>query len=326
MLAIDNNKIFEVNNLTFKQQALDIFEAQYHQNLVYQNYVKALKINIKEIKELHQIPFLPIQFFKTFEVKTGNFAAEETFTSSGTTGVTTSSHFVKERWIYEKSYSTCYQQFYGNIEDYCIIGLLPSYLERTGSSLVYMVNDLIKKSNHPLSDFYLDEYEHLYLILQQLELDKQPTILFGVTFALIDFAMKFTMDFNYITIIETGGMKGRGKELTRQELHQLLQSKFGKKEIHSEYGMTELLSQAYTKKDGIFYTPNWMKVLIREENDPLTLHYSGKGLLNIIDLANVNSCAFIATDDIGALNSDGSFTVNGRMDNSDIRGCSLLVV
>jgi Acyl-protein synthetase, LuxE len=326
MLVFDNNKIFEVDNLTFKQQALAIFHLQYEYNLVYKNYVNALNIDTSTITEINQIPFLPIQFFKNFEVKTGDFVAEETFTSSGTTGITTSTHYVKDRLVYEQSYTKCFEQFYGNIEDYCILGLLPSYLERTGSSLIYMVKDLIEKSKHPLSDFYLNEYEHLYLILQQLELDKQPTILFGVTFALIDFAAKFNINLKYTTIIETGGMKGRGKELTRQKLHQLLQSKFGNKEINSEYGMTELLSQAYTKKEDIFYTPNWMKVLVREESDPLTVHYSGKGLLNVIDLANINSCSFIATDDIGVVHQDESFTVNGRMDNSDIRGCSLLVV
>ncbi len=326
MLALDNNKIFEIDNLTFTKHALAIFHKQYEQNKVYQNYVNALQINITKIKEINEIPFLPIQFFKNFEVKTGDFVAEETFTSSGTTGITTSTHYVKDRLLYEDSYVKCFQQFYGNIEDYCIIGLLPSYLERTGSSLIYMVKDLIEKSTHPLSDFYLNEYEHLYLILQQLEIDKQPTILFGVTFALIDFAKKFTLDLKYTTIIETGGMKGRGKELTRNELHQLLQSKLGNNEIHSEYGMTELLSQAYTKKDGIFHSPNWMKVLVREENDPLTIHNNGKGLLNIIDLANIHSCSFIATDDIGVVLEDGSFMVNGRLDNSDVRGCSLLVV
>jgi phenylacetate-coenzyme A ligase PaaK-like adenylate-forming protein len=325
MLDFEPFNIFETNNLTFLQNALTLFRFQYQHNALYQQYVNSLNIAVENVKSLNEIPFLPIQFFKNYAIKTTPFEAEIKFTSSGTSGNNTSTHHVKDTAIYKKSFTKALQQFYGNLEDYCIIGLLPSYLERTGSSLIYMVDYLIKYSKHKASNFYLNEHEELFKLLQQLEKEKQPTLLFGVTFGLLDFAAKYSINLKYVTIIETGGMKGRGKELTRQEVHQILQSKF-KTTIHSEYGMTELLSQAFAIKDGLFATPNWMKVLVRMQDDPLLVSNYGKGLLNIIDLANIYSCAFIATDDVTKVYPNNLFEVLGRLDNSDTRGCSLLTI
>ncbi len=326
MLAFDTKKIFTYAPQNFEALALEIFNFQYDNNILYKQYVNQLQIDRSKINTLEKIPFLPIQFFKNKKITTTNFEPEIIFTSSGTTGSNTSSHFVKDVSIYTKSFMQGFAQFYGNIEDYCIIGLLPSYLEREGSSLIYMVEHLIKKSNHELSDFYLDEMEHLYLILNELEKDKQPTILIGVTFALLDFAKKFKMNLKHTIIMETGGMKGRGKELTRQEVHQILQTKLTANAIHSEYGMTELLSQAYSNNNGKLFCSNTMQVCVRSYDDPLQINKQGKGLLNIIDFANVNSCSFIATDDLAQINEDGTFEIQGRLDNADIRGCSLLTI
>jgi phenylacetate-coenzyme A ligase PaaK-like adenylate-forming protein len=325
MLAFDTNNIFAVNNLTFTEQALALFRYQYAQNTLYKDYVDILKTNIENVQKIEEIPFLPISFFKNKEITTTAFTSEIIFTSSGTTGHTTASHYVKEIALYQQSFTQCFQHFYGELHNYCILGLLPAYLERTGSSLIYMVEDFIQKSEHPLSDFYLYEHEQLYLILQELEKDKQPTILFGVTFALLDFAAKFKMHLQHVIIIETGGMKGRGKEWTTKEVHDFLKTQLGVTTVHSEYGMTELLSQAYAPKDALYTPPNWMRVLVRAEDDPLQVQQAGKGILNIIDLANVYSCAFIATDDLGVVHTNNTFNVLGRLDHSDIRGCSLLV-
>jgi hypothetical protein len=272
--------------------------------------------------------FLPIQFFKTHQVIDNTFANNKPliFKSSGTTGISQSSHFVLDESLYIQSFITCFELFFGNIEEYCIMGLLPSYQENGNSSLVYMVDYLIKKSNHPLSGFYLHENEKLVEALEQVEHQQQKTILFGVTYALLDFAEQYAMPLNYTTILETGGMKGRREELTRQQIHTLLQTSFPSKFISSEYGMTELLSQAYMKQDGRFYCPPWMRVLVRDVNDPLDVKPFGKGAINIIDLANIHSCSFIATDDIGEVFKDGSFAIQGRLDNSDVRGCSLLAI
>jgi hypothetical protein len=326
MLGFKENKIFEVTNLTFEQQAIAIFKLQYQLNPIYKQYVDAINTNFNEVTKITEIPFLPIQFFKKYEIKTTEFNPVIIFSSSGTTGSNTSKHFVKDIAIYRQGFTKAFEFFYGKVVDYCIIGLLPSYLEREGSSLIYMVDDLIQASNHPLSDFYLYEHEQLYLILQELEKDEQPTILFGVTFALLDFAAKFKMNLKHVTIIETGGMKGRGKEYTRSEVQEMLKRQLGVSVVHSEYGMTELMSQAYSKGDGLFTCPPWMKVLARQEDDPLLVSVEGKGGLNVIDLANVYSCSFIATDDLVKLNKDSSFEVLGRFDHSDIRGCSLLTL
>jgi hypothetical protein len=274
----------------------------------------------------YQIPFLPISFFKTHKIIENQAFADVIFSSSGTTGIDNSQHFVQNVKLYEESYLKGFEQYYGDINDYCILALLPNYLERQGSSLIYMVEDLIKKSNHPESGFYLYEHGQLEEKLNRLKANKQKTILIGVTYALLDFVENFPINFPELVVMETGGMKGRRKEMIREELHQTLCEGFGVSEIHSEYGMTELLSQAYSKGNGIFETLPWMKVLIRDTNDPLTFLSNGKtGGINVIDLANINSCSFIATQDLGKIHTDNTFEVLGRFDNSDIRGCNLMV-
>lgn len=332
-----HDKIFLVQKNSFEQLALSIFHFQYEENTVYRSYVDALGIQPDAIHKIEKIPFLPISFFKTDTIKTGKFNAEEIFESSGTTQSIKSRHHVKDVSVYKESFTKAFENVYGRITEWCILGLLPSYLGRGNSSLVYMVDNLITKSQHPLSGFYLDDLDKLKQTLISLEKGKQKTLLVGVTYALLDFAEKFPMNLSRTTIMETGGMKGRRKELTRVEVHEQLEKAFEKKEIHSEYGMTELLSQAYAEKEGKFRCPKWMKVLIRDDEDPLTVQrslYSGQhngtkpltGAINVIDLANVYSCSFIATDDVGKLYPDDSFEVLGRMDGSDLRGCSLLSV
>lgn len=310
----------------FKQIALAIFNYQYANNEVYKNYLISLKVKPDKISELEQIPFMPIEFFKTHKVISyleDKDQESELFTSSGTIQ---SKHFVLDLSIYETSFKKGFELFYGNIEEYCILALLPSYLERNGSSLIYMVEDLIVSSKHPASGFYLNNYDELILKLNQLELQKQKTILLGVTYALLDLIEKQKFQLKHTIVMETGGMKGKREEMVREELHAVLCEGFGVNEIHSEYGMTELLSQAYSKGEGIFNCPPWMKILIRDTNDPFSfLSYQKSGGINIIDLANINSCSFIATQDLGKSYSDNSFEVLGRFDNSDIRGCNLLV-
>lgn len=321
-----NHKVFNINNEGFETLALEIFHFQYQNNAVYKAFTDALKLEPGTIDSINKIPYLPVRFFKSMDVMSTNFKPEAIFESSGTTGSINSRHIVKDLSIYEESFLKDFELFYGSVNDYCILGLLPSYLERGNSSLVYMVNKLIEQSDHAQSGFYLDEYEKLSKVITALENSKQKTLLIGVTFALLDFAEKFPMPLHSTIIMETGGMKGRRKEMIREELHGILKKAFSVKNIHSEYGMTELLSQAYSIGDGIFNLPPWMKVLVRGEEDPFLVDQSGAGILNIIDLANVYSCSFIATDDAGKLNDDGSFEVLGRVDGSDLRGCSLLTV
>ncbi|MBK7183339.1 MAG: acyl transferase [Bacteroidetes bacterium] len=314
----------------FRRLVLDVFRFQATNNPIYGQYVQSLKIDIEAIEQIEQIPFLPVEFFKSFEIITNNQNTKDphSFTSSGTTGQITSKHFVSDSSIYQKSYLKAFELFYGNITDYCILALLPSYLEREGSSLVYMADDLIKKSKHHQSGFYLHNYDELILTLQQLQDKKQKTILLGVTYALLDVVEQFPLfrGGSNLIVMETGGMKGKRKEMIREELHSILCEGFGVKSIHSEYGMTELLSQAYSKGDGIFTTPPWIKILIRDTNDPFSYLPAGRtGGINIIDLANIYSCSFIATQDLGKTNPNNSFEVLGRFDNSDIRGCNLLV-
>jgi phenylacetate-coenzyme A ligase PaaK-like adenylate-forming protein len=318
------NNIFSVNEQDFTGKALQIFKYQYLNNEVYQKWVNSLQVNAEDVNRLESIPFLPVHFFKTHTVTTGNFIPEIEFESSGTTGSLNSRHSVKDVGIYHQSYIAGFELFYGDVSEWCIIGLLPSYLERAGSSLVMMVDSLIKESTHASSGFYLDDFGKLATTLRQLEAQQQKTLLIGVTFALLDFAEQYPMQLQYTSVMETGGMKGRRKEMIRDEVHSFLNEKFSAQAIHSEYGMTELLSQAYSKKDGLFSPVPWMKVLIRDEEDPLHINTTGRGGLNIIDLANVHSCSFIATEDAGECYSNGTFTVNGRIDNSDIRGCSLM--
>jgi hypothetical protein len=321
--AIVNN-IFSVNEQNFADKALEIFRYQYSNNEVYHNWVDSLHIKFDSVMRIEEIPFLPVQLFKTHIVATGQFTPQAVFESSGTTNSLNSKHYVKDLNLYHESYFRGFQQFYGEVNRWCILGLLPSYLERTGSSLVMMVDNLIKKSGHPLSGFYLDDFKKLANTLNILEGEQQKTLLIGVTFALLDFAEQMPTKLMYTSVMETGGMKGRRKEIIRGEVHDLLTTKFDIEAIHSEYGMTELLSQAYAKADGLFSPVPWMKVLIRDEEDPLNVSATGRGGLNIIDLANVHSCSFIATEDAGECFNDGSFIVNGRIDNSDIRGCSLM--
>lgn len=311
--------------------AVELFQFQYLNNSVYKQYTDSLKIQAEQVNSIEKIPFLPIQFFKTNVIQTTDFTPAITFESSGTTQTINSKHFVKKRSLYVKSFTKAFELFYGPATEWCILALLPSYLERKNSSLVEMTEHLIKESLHPLSGFFLNEYEKLYQTLLHNEILKQPTILLGATFGLLDFAEKYTMNLSSTIIMETGGMKGRRKEITRDEVHAILKNRLGVKKIHSEYGMTELLSQAYSLGNGIFKCPPWMKILLRAEDDPLLIKnmlygtQTETGLINIIDLANIYSCAFIATDDIGKLHHNQTFEVLGRCDNSDIRGCSLLI-
>ncbi len=304
---------------------LEMFRFQFQQNEVYQNWCRAMHAD-PDMIQLEQLPFLPISFFKTHSVATGNFVPEVIFKSSGTTQSLPSRHLVKETAVYKKSFTKAFELFYGDPSDWCILGLLPSYLERADSSLVMMVEELIQLSKHPDNGFYLYEFAQLAEIIKKQEAAGQQVLLIGVTFALLDFADAFPMQLRHTTVMETGGMKGRRSELTRTEVHSILKKQLGIQSVHSEYGMTELLSQAYSKGAGRFVCPPWMKVLVRDEEDPLLVKRSGKGALNIIDMANLYSCAFIATDDVGEVFEDGSFEVWGRLDNSDIRGCSLMVV
>ncbi|OQP63633.1 LuxE/PaaK family acyltransferase [Niastella populi] len=325
MICEIEDKIFTVEPADFEQLALEVFQFQYNNNAIYQQYVNALSIVGSNVRSIDQIPFLPIRFFKTAAIKTTVFEPEAVFESSGTTQTVNSRHYVKDLNLYRQSFLKAWSMFYGPVEDWCIIGLLPAYLERANSSLVVMVNDMIKLSPHPHSGFYLYEHDKLARVLQELEAQGQKTLLIGVTFGLLEFAEKYPMPLQHTTIMETGGMKGRRKEMTREEVHGLLTTAFQTNAIHSEYGMTELLSQAYSYGNGIFNSPPWMKVLMRQDDDPLDVRVTGSGIINVIDLANLYSCSFIATDDVGALLPDGTFEVLGRVDTSDIRGCNLLI-
>lgn len=325
-----NHKVFNVTVPSFHVLALEIFRFQYSHNPVYQAYVNQLGVDPGRVQRVEEIPFLPIRFFKTHAIQTGIFEPEAVFESSGTTGTVNSRHFVRSTALYEESFNHCFERFYGPVTDYCIIGLLPSYLERANASLVYMVDRLVRQSGHAQSGFYLNDYQRLALTLQELESKGQKTLLFGVTFALLDLAEQFPLPLRNCIIMETGGMKGRRREMIRAEVHDRLKTAFQVANIHSEYGMTELLSQGYSAGDGIFNSPPWLRVLLRDEEDPLTVYpaegQTRTGAINVIDLANVYSCSFLATDDAGRLYPDGSFEVLGRLDNSDIRGCSLMVL
>jgi len=325
-IMIINEQDFIPGEHDFLSRALDTFRLQYAQNPLYRQFTDTLGVNPDLVRTLPEIPFLPVSFFKTHSVKTGDFTPEIVFESSGTTGSVTSRHEVKDLALYRQSFTAGFEHFYGPVGEWCIIGLLPAYLERSHSSLVLMVHELIGSSGHPDSGFYLYEHEALKEVLERLERQGQKTLLIGVTFALLDFAEKFPMSLSHTVIMETGGMKGRRREITRAELHDILKGRLGVGAIHAEYGMTELLSQAYASGDGLFACPSWMKVLVRRDDDPLEVGERGEGLLNIIDLANRWSCSFLATEDIGRIGPDGRFEVSGRVDNSDIRGCSLLVV
>jgi hypothetical protein len=326
MMANIADKIFHLKKEAFTDLALEVFRFQYANNELYRAYAQAFCANPERVKGVSEIPFLPIGFFKNYKVQTTVFEAETVFESSGTSGLSNSRHFVKEVDLYKKSFLTAFEWWYGPVDQYCILGLLPSYLERRGSSLVYMVDALIKRSGHAASGFYLDDHDKLARTLGELEKTKKKTLLIGVTYALLDFAESCPMDLSNVLVMETGGMKGRRKEMTREEVHLILKQNWGLEKVNSEYGMTELLSQAYSLGEGIFETVPWMKVLIRNEDDPLDVQEQGNGALNIVDLANIYSCSFIATEDTGRVLSDGKFEVYGRLDNSDLRGCSLLII
>jgi len=311
----------------FEKIALKVFRFQYDNNVVYREFCQYLNVEKHDVKSLQQIPFLPIQFFKSHDVLSSKEKIQETFTSSGTTGMTTSRHLITDITLYEESYRKAFSEFYGNIENHAVLALLPSYLDREGSSLIYMVDDLIKLSNHPESGFYLNNYDELIQKLLELDNAGENIILIGVTYALLDLIEKQNFQLKNVIIMETGGMKGRRKEMIREELHDLLCKGFGVNAIHSEYGMTELLSQAYSLGHGVFECPNWMQILIRDTEDALSYIENGKtGGINVIDLANINSCSFIATQDLGKKKPNNSFEVLGRFDNSDIRGCNLMVL
>ena len=317
----------------FTEKALEVFNFQYEHNNIYRAYCDILKKVPSAVNTLEKVPFLPIQFFKSKEIKTTKFEPAVIFESSGTTGSINSRHFVKDLFVYEDSFIKSFRNFYGNEKQLCIIGLLPSYLERNGSSLVYMVDNLIKKSTHKASGFYLYDHEKLKGVLMQNEKNLQPTLLIGVTYALLDFAEQNKLQLENTIIMETGGMKGRREEMTRKEVHEILKNNLGVSKVHSEYGMTELLSQAYSKGEGIFEAPAWMRILIRKEDDPFDITAAENcketfctGAINIIDLANIYSCAFIATDDSGKLYRNNKFEITGRLENSDMRGCGLMIL
>lgn len=316
----------KLNN--FGELALRVFQFQYQFNPTYQKYCKLLHIHdMNRVDSLDKIPFLPIEFFKAYEIKSTAFDADVVFSSSSTTGKGQSFHHVKNVEVYRQSFRQAFEHFYGSISEYSIFALLPSYLERHGSSLVYMLEDFIQLSNDNESGFYLHNHQELYEKLISAKQANKKIILFGATFGLLDFADQYELNLEDAIIIETGGMKGRREELTRHEIHTYLKARLGVHQIHSEYGMTELLSQAYAPSDGIFYCPAWMKVCITDMNDPFEKLSVGKtGVINVIDLANIYSCSFIQTSDLGRLSEDGGFEILGRLDYSDLRGCSLLTV
>ncbi|MFG6687210.1 acyl transferase [Mariniflexile sp. HNIBRBA6329] len=322
------NAIFNIQTEEqFNAMALKTFKFQFENNRVYRSFCDLIYKHPSDVKTIEEIPFLPIQFFKTHNILSSKGPIQTTFTSSGTTGSTSSKHVVTDLKIYEESFQKGFNHFYGNIEDYVVLALLPSYLERDGSSLIYMVEAFIKQSNHAESGFYLNNLSELKDTLIRLDSEGKKALLIGVSFALLDLVETYQFNLKHTIIMETGGMKGRRKELIREELHNQLKQGFGVETIHSEYGMTELLSQGYSQGNGIFKTPNWMRILTRDTEDALSILPKGKaGGINVIDLANINSCSFIATQDLGKVYENDTFEIIGRFDNSDIRGCNLMVL
>lgn len=321
-------KIFSISSENeFNSVSIEIFRLQYENNQVYKMFCDLLKIAPEGIDSIEKIPFIPIDLFKSHKILSSTDPVQKVFTSSGTTGKSTSKHFVTDLSLYQESYLRAFHHFYGSVEDYAVLALLPSYLERDGSSLICMADDLIRKSKHPQSGFYLHNLEELKETLISLDNSGQKVLLIGVSFALLDLVEKYKFQLKNAVVMETGGMKGRRKEMIRTELHQILKNGFGIEGIHSEYGMTELLSQAYSTGNGSFDCPGWMKILIRDPEDALNYLADNKtGGINVIDLANYNSCSFISTQDLGKKLPDGSVEIMGRFDNSDIRGCNLMVL
>jgi len=324
--SIEEGIFKSLSESEFEILALQVFLFQYERNKVYAEYVNALGISASQVSKLTEIPFLPIAFFKSQRIICGDSEKfEQVFNSSTTTGNIPSRHFVEDVRLYENSFRLGFERFYGDIKQYCLLALLPSYLEKGNSSLVYMVDNLIKDTHNADSGFYMQNYEELIARIKKNEEKGQKTFLIGVTYALLKLAEEYPMELKNTIVMETGGMKGRREELTKQEVHQLLSKAFKLKEIHSEYGMTELLSQAYSKGKGIFQCVPWMRVLARDIYDPLRVGLLNEtGAMNIIDLANIHSCSFIATDDLGIVSPNGDFEVAGRLDNSDIRGCNIM--
>ncbi len=325
-VTVLKEKIKNINHGDLEPLIMEVFQYQYKSNPFYKAYVDLVRKRKGEVREPNEIPFLPITFFKNYVIKSGKWDEERCFESSGTTSSTTSKHFISSlEWYFQISQRN-FEAFYGDIREYCILALLPSYLERSNSSLVYMAKRFIELSRYSESGFFLYDFNKLFEKLRSLKEKKIPTIVLGVSFALLDFAEKYPYDFNEVIFMETGGMKGRRKELIREELHHILKGAFSVECIHSEYGMTELQSQAYSKEAGLFQCGPTMKVFCREINDPFSTQKAGNtGLLNVIDFANIDTCCFIATDDLGRVYESGAFEVLGRLDGSDIRGCNLMV-
>lgn len=322
---LNADKIFNVDDKNFEQIAFEVFQYQYTNNNIYKSYCDLLEKTPSNIGDIYGIPFLPISFFKSHSVMCTK-KYDKIFHSSGTTNENLSKHYVSDINIYEQSFLKNFVDNYGDPKDYVILGLLPNYMENENSSLIYMVNNLIKLSESNDSGFFLKEYDFIIEKMKSLARENKKIILIGVSYALLDLTESKNLNFENTIIIETGGMKGRRREMIKKELHETLKERTGLKKIHSEYGMTELLSQAYSKGDGIFSCPNWMRVFIRDINDPNFLYSNNKsGGINIIDLANINSCSFIATEDMGSLHKNGNFEIMGRIDHTDTRGCNLLV-
>lgn len=321
------NRIFTcVDEDCFQSLAFEIFRYQYEENQLYRRFSDLLGRTPDSVANISDIPFMPVEFFRNHRVISGEYVSDGiVFRSSGTTGSLTSQHFVSDAALYEQSFLSCFHQFFGDVSDYHILALLPGYLERPDSSLVFMCKRLIELSKQGYSGFYLDDFDGLKANLLDLQKTGEPVILIGVSFALMDFAATHSLHFPSLRVVETGGMKGRRRELVREELHKAIRKGFGIREVASEYGMTELLSQAWSLSDGRFRVPPWMKVMIRDVNDPFTYMSEGRsGGINIIDLANIHSCSFIATQDLGSFNKDQTFNVLGRFDHSDLRGCNLM--
>lgn len=326
-VQVNTSQIWDITPENFDSIALEVFRYQAENIPVYAEFLQLLDVNPSAVNRISDIPFLPVELFKTHNIIPPDLSAEILFNSSGTTGSETSTHYVADAAVYQQSIRRTFELFFGDPGKYCILALLPSYLERNSASLVYMVNYLMQLSGNSLNGFFLNDHSALQKTIIHNETKKIPTLLIGVSFALLDFAEKCAMPLHHTHIIETGGMKGRRAEITRQELHSYLQQAFALESIYSEYGMTELLSQSYSLQDGIFYSPPWKRILIRDADDPLhILETDRNGLINIIDLANIYSCSFIATSDTGKLNNNGGFIVSGRFDKADIRGCNLLVL
>jgi len=327
-LLKNKNTLFEIKTAAdFEAISLAVFRIQANENAVYKRWLDLLKVTVSDVKRVNEIPFLPISFFKNHGVVCGKQNAKAiVFTSSSTTSQIPSKHIVQDIKLYESSYLRCFEQFYGDVKDLVILALLPNYLQRQGSSLVYMVKDLIQRSGNTNSGFYLDNLTELKHKIQTLKSTNQKVLLIGVSYALLDLcAMDIHLNENYI-VMETGGMKGRRKEMIKEEMHAVLKAGFKIQNIHSEYGMTELLSQAYSKGNGVFECPPWMRFLIRDIDDPLQIKLNGKtGGINVIDLANVHSCSFIATQDLGKINENNQLELMGRFDHSDVRGCNLML-